>query len=265
MIKPPSSLPPRIEEETLGRALAHAFAGDPERRLRPEEARKVRLLPGLLDEAIRLLPKGRHAAPALVIDAAAGRGPVTLGLAVALGDRPTRFHAIERDASRLAALEAGFLRAAPPGHLLSVGAGDVGDPTLWPRAARLVVAVHACGDASDLVLRTAIETGARHVLLVPCCVTRTLPAAVRAERLADRLGYPRGQLRRRFRDVHTLGERALALEAAGYETEIVPICAESVSPYNLALRASLVGEPVRARRAREQLERLRAGSVSVTD
>lgn len=260
MIKPPPPEVVRIDEEALGRALAHAFSGDPAQRLRPEEARKVRLLPGLLGEALRLLPRGRQTSPPLVVDAAAGRGPLTLALAVALGARPTRFLAIERDPDRLAALEVGFRRVAPYEHELATRSGDVGDASLWPRRARLVVAVHACGDASDLVLRAAVDAGARNVLLLPCCVARTLPAAQRAERIADRLGYPRGQLRRRFRDVHTLGERALALEAAGYETEIVAVCPESVSPYNLALRASLVGEPVRARRARERLAELLASS-----
>jgi hypothetical protein len=251
MIKPP------FPETEIGRILAQAYAGDPGQRLRPEEARKARILPGILGEIGRLLPQ-RGGAP-LVVDAAAGRGPVSI-LVAAVRDAPLRLHAIERDPARLAALREGFASVAHPGHTLETLAADVGDPEAWPASPRLVVALHACGDATDRVITRGIAAGMSAALVLPCCVSKTLPAAARADRLADHLGYPRGPIRRRFRDLHTLTERVLTLEAAGYQTDVVAVCPESVTPYHLAIRARRVGEPVRAREAAARLARLQAGA-----
>jgi hypothetical protein len=249
MIKPP------LPEPEIGRILAQAYTGDPGQRLRPEEARKARALSGILDEIARLLPARQGSAPILV-DAAAGRGPVSLLVAAAWSE-PIHLHAIERDAPRLAALREGFARVAHPAHRLETVAADVGDVAAWPARPRLVVALHACGDATDQVIARGIEVEMGTALLLPCCVANALPAAGRADRLADRLGYPRGAIRRRLRDLHTLTERVLTLEAAGYQTEVVAVCPESITPYNLALRARRVAEPVRARQAAARLARLR--------
>lgn len=249
MIKPP------LPHDEIGRILARAYAGDPSRRLRPEEARKSQVMPGILAEIARLLP-ARRARPPVLVDAAAGRGPVSL-LVGAAWEEPVHVHAIERDPMRLAALREGFARVAHPGHVLSTAAADVGDPGAWPARPRLVVALHACGDATDRVIAQGIAVEMRAALILPCCVAKSLPSAARADRLAERLGYPRGLVRRRFRELHTLTERVLTLEAAGYQTELVAVCPESVTPYHLALRARRVVEPVRAREAAARLARLR--------
>ena len=56
-------------------------------------------------------------------------------------------------------------------------------------------------------------------------------------------------------------ERTLRLEAAGWETTIVPFVAETVTPHNLLFRARRVREPTRMREAGERLSRLREGSA----
>jgi hypothetical protein len=51
-------------------------------------------------------------------------------------------------------------------------------------------------------------------------------------------------------------ERTLALEAAGYETTVVPFVPPTVTPHNLLWRARRVGEPRHMAAAAEKLERM---------
>lgn len=245
MIKPLDDERTRISE-----ILALGYAGDRSRRLRPEEARKRDVLPGIVEEVVRLV--GRKTAP-LVVDAAAGRAPIGLVLAERLAPKSPRIVAIERDPARLDAARQAFERVLGSTDALSTAAGDVGDPAHWPAGPDVVVAMHACGSATDDILTQAAACSARHVLVVPCCVAASLRFAVEADALAEGLGLDRGELRRRFRDVYTLARRVLVLESLGYVTETVAICSPSVTPYNLALRGRRDPEPVRMRRAREAL------------
>jgi hypothetical protein len=87
--------------------------------------------------------------------------------------------------------------------------------------------------------------------LVPCCT----PAAERPA--AEALGIPRhAPVRRAFLESLVAAERTLRLEAAGYETEVVPFVPPTVTPYNLVWRSRRVGEPGRMRAAAERLTRL---------
>ena len=52
-------------------------------------------------------------------------------------------------------------------------------------------------------------------------------------------------------------ERTLTLEAAGYETEVVPFVAPTVTPENLVWRARRVCEPRRMEEAQHRLAHLR--------
>lgn len=237
-----------MTEEDVGAALDRLWIGIPGATLRKEERKKAREMAAFLVEVARARPRdGREL---VVVDAAAGKGYVGVLSAAALA--PAFVHFIERDAGRLAAAQEAARRAGVPSVRFSFHSGDVGDATLWPDEADLVLALHACGPAADAILDAAMRTRARRLLVVPCC-TPARDAAV-----ADTFGVPRhASVRRAFLESLVLAERTLRLEAAGWETEVVPFVAPTVTPHNLAFRARRVGERGRMRAAADRLRRLR--------
>lgn len=245
-----------LSTEALRALFARAYGGRPEARLRPEEERKSRVLPGVLHEALRLLsPRGTP----VVVDAASGRAPFSLALAAACVERGVGIIAIDREAPYGEAAQRAFARlkeSTAATSTLETRTGDVGDASLWPAQPDLVVSIHACGSASDLVLERASHAGAKHILVMPCCVSASVRSAARADQAAHALAFEGGLTQKRFRDVYTLNERRLVLEASGYKTDVVALCAESATPYNLALRGARMHEPVRMERARRALETL---------
>lgn len=228
--------------------------------LREEDRRKARQVAALLAEIARATRRVARGSPLLLVDAAAGKAYVGLLAArLVLDHRPSaRVVTIERDAARVAAsrLAAERLQASPP---IDCRAGDVADRSVWPTSATLVVALHACGAASDAVIDGTVASGARGLLLVPCCTGAAVEASRVAARQADRVGIPpHAPVRRRFIQAIVDAERTWRLEAAGYETEVVELVGATVTPHNLLWRARLVREPGRMARAAALLARLRS-------
>jgi hypothetical protein len=186
----------------------------------------------------------RHAAATAAGAAAPGGAPAT-------------------EPSRALATEPIYAPAAAPSRtlpatVLRVVVGDVADRASWPARPDVVAALHACGPASDAILDAAIAAEARWLLLVPCCYAASVPFAPAAEAAAERLGIPRqAEVRRRFVMSLIDAERTLRLEAAGYETTVLPLVAPTVTPHNLVWRARRVGEPRRMSEAAERLAQLR--------
>jgi hypothetical protein len=237
----------RVSELDVGAALDRLYIAAPGATLRKEDRKKAREISAFLVEVARARP--RRDREIVVVDAAAGKGYVGVLSAAALA--PAHVHFIERDPARLAAAAEATRRAGVPSVRFSFHSGDVADPTLWPDAPDLVLALHACGPAADAILAAAVRVRARRLLVVPCCT----PDRQRA--IADTLGIPRhAPVRRAFLDSLVLAERVLRLEAAGWETQVIPFVAPTVTPHNLAFRGRRVGEPGRMRAAAEQLARL---------
>lgn len=259
-----------ITKSAVETSLLRAFIG-PEGGLREEDHQKVCELVPLLLEIDRLLPRrgGLH-----VVDACAGKSAVGVLIAAhVLSSRaPTsRVTAIEREPKRRAL----FLRAA---DALGVAAqstlvtADVADDAAWPDAPDLVVALHACGAASDTVIDQAVRVRAVRVVLVPCCYGAAPGSRDEAARSSEVAGQGLADtwaravplpghalVGRRFAQALIDAERTLRLEAAGYQCDVVELFSPTVSPFNLAWRARRVDEPVRRARALAQLEALRAG------
>ncbi|WP_044252584.1 methyltransferase, partial [Chondromyces apiculatus] len=148
---------------------------------------------------------------------------------------------------------------SPPAPSITVSQGDVADLTLWPSDPDLVVALHACGPASDRILDLAVARRARWLFLVPCCYAGAVPFSPTAEARADALGVPRhAEVRRRLITGLIDAERTLRLEAAGYETTVVPFVPPTVTPHNLLWRARRVAEPRRMAEAASRLAKLRS-------
>jgi len=222
---------------------------------RQEEQKKAVEIAALLVELCRL-PRSLE-----IVDAAAGKAYVGLLAADLLGF--SRVHVIERDASRRALCEAASARLSRPIEL-HVAAGDVADLALWPARSEIVVALHACGSASDHVIDNAARSDAKWLFLVPCCYASSVPFSKAATAKADALGVPRqAEVRRRFVMALVDAERTLRLEAAGYEVTLTSFVPPTVTPHNLLFRARRAKEPVRMRRAAEELAKLGGRSVSL--
>ncbi len=238
----------RVETAAVEAALHRLYVAAAGAGLRREERKKAAEVAGLLAELPRA---GRDR---LLVDAAAGKGYLGV-LAVELAGW-RRVIAIEREPRRAAFVRA--LAARHPGASIEVREGAVEDAALWPREPHAVAALHACGAAADAILDGAVAARARWILVAPCCYGRGVPFAARAEAIAGARAVPRhAEVRRRFVAALVDGERVLRLEAAGYETVVVPFVAPTVTAHHLVFRARRVGEPKRMAAAAADLARLR--------
>ncbi len=222
-------------------------------RLRREDEQKCLELAGVLERLTRL-GKGAH-----LIDAAAGKASVGLLAAelLPLG----RLTVLERDPARVAACRAAasrLVRAVP----VDVRQGDLADAALWPPEADAVVALHACGSASDRALDGVLSVGASNAFLVPCCYDEGV-----LSRVAGFAGVPpwlevsARPLRRRWLSSLVDLERVLRLEEGGYETKVEELVAPTVTPHNLVICARRTRSEVRMARARTRLAELRGRSA----
>jgi hypothetical protein len=252
-----------ISLSAVQEALHRLFIDAAETRLRDEDRKKAAELVGILAEVGRAVAATSPHRPTTLVDAAAGKAYVGLLAAefvLAPAARPGRVILIERDARRAASCRNALARLRAPGITAEVVEADVADSTAWPMEPDVVVALHACGPASDAVVERATISRARNILLVPCCTSEEVVAAELAERQAEALGIPRqAEVRRRFIQAIVDAERTLRLEAAGYETVVVSFVPPTLTPHNLLWRARRVGEPMRMAQAADRLRRLREG------
>jgi hypothetical protein len=185
-------------------------------------------------------------------------GLLAAELILAPRGRPARVRVIEREPARVAACRDAIARLQASSIAIEVEEADVGDPAAWPGEPDLVVGLHACGLASDVIIDQSLAVRARVLLLVPCCTSKDVTATAVAQRRADQLGMPRhAEVRRRFIQSIVDAERTLRLEAAGWQTTVVAFVAPTVTPHNLLWRAQRVGEPGRMAEAADRLARLR--------
>ena len=241
-------------------ALHRLYIGAPTASLRKEDRKKSAELVGILAEIERALAGAKSSRPIHLVDAAAGKAYVgMLAAEFFLADRRgrSRVTLIEREPERAAACR----QASEQLHALAVDftvvEREVADEGAWPDSPDVVVALHACGPAADTIAAQAVAHEARHLLLVPCCTSERVSAVRLAAHQAEALGLPRhAEVRRRFIQAIVDGERTLRLEAAGYETTIVPFVSPTYTPHNLLWRARRVNEPVRMAAAAERLRRL---------
>jgi hypothetical protein len=241
--------------------LHRLFINAPATSLRDEDRRKSDEMAGLLDEVEAAVARRARKDELVLVDAAAGKATVGLlaaELVLAPRGRPARVRVIEREPARVAACRDAIARLRAPSVSVEVVAADVADPAAWPSEPDLVVALHACGRASDMIIDQSLAVRARELLLVPCCTSKEVSAAALADRRAEQLGMPRhAEVRRRFIQSIVDAERTLRLEAAGWQTTVVGFVAPTVTPHNLLWRAERVGELGRMAEAADRLARLR--------
>lgn len=98
----------------------------------------------------------------------------------------------------------------------------------------LVISLHACDIATDVVVNTAIRLRARVLLSTPCC-HRYLNDRIKAESLSFVTEYP--HLRNKLCEAITDALRAARLEAGGYSVSVVELTDPDDTPKNTLIRA----------------------------
>ncbi len=119
----------------------------------------------------------------------------------------------------------------------------------------LLVSLHACDIATDIVLNTGIKLGARVILSTPCC-HRALNNNLFCEPLAFAARHP--QLRTKLCEALTDALRLLRLEKNGYTVTALELTDPDDTPKNTLLRAVLPQNAskatARAKRAAREYE-----------
>lgn len=111
-----------------------------------------------------------------------------------------------------------------------------GDITLFTPPARpnLVISLHACDTATDLVLSSAVRQKADVILSTPCC-HHELFHQIHCEPLSFITDH--SMLSQKLCDAATDGLRALRLEAEGYKVTALEFIDPQETPKNILLRA----------------------------
>ena len=98
----------------------------------------------------------------------------------------------------------------------------------------MVISLHACDIATDIVIDTAIALGTRVILSTPCC-HRYLTGKVTADELKFVTKYP--HLSGKLCEALTDAIRAMRLEKKGYAVSVVELTDPENTPKNTLIRA----------------------------
>ena len=115
----------------------------------------------------------------------------------------------------------------------------------------MVISLHACDIATDIVIDNAIALRARVILSTPCC-HKYLNDKIEAEELKFVSAYPK--LRDKLCEALTDGIRLARLSANGYDVTALELTDPDDTPKNTLLRCILkngVSESVLAKRQAE--------------
>lgn len=104
----------------------------------------------------------------------------------------------------------------------------------------MVISLHACDVATDVVINRAIELRARVLLSTPCC-HRYLNDKLRAKELSFVSRYP--HIRNKLCEALTDAIRLARLSAAGYDVSALELTDPDDTPKNTLLRAILKTNP----------------------
>ncbi|XXF81659.1 SAM-dependent methyltransferase [Myxococcaceae bacterium GXIMD 01537] len=218
--------------------------------------KQVNHLMGLIRPAVEDI-QARHAEP-VIVDAGSGNAYLGFvlyevflkdaagGTMLSIEGRPELTQRAKERAERLGFARMNFQTA----HL---------EGAQWPERIHLLLALHACDTATDDALAAAIQHGADHVAVVPCCQAEV--AAQLKEHRAEveptvGLLFQHPWHRREFGSHLTNVIRALTLEAFGYQVTVTELTGWEHSLKNELILGRRVHKE--NRRARAQLEALLA-------
>ena len=104
----------------------------------------------------------------------------------------------------------------------------------------MVISLHACDIATDIVINRAAELGAKVILSTPCC-HRHINDKISAEELSFVTDHP--HLRNKIGDVLTDAIRVARLEAEGYSVAALELVDPDDTPKNTLIKAVKKGLP----------------------
>ena len=136
---------------------------------------------------------------------------------------------------------------------LEFRAGDIASADL--PAIDGLIALHACNTATDAAILRGIGSGARLIVVAPCCHKEVRPQLGSPEALAPVLAH--GLFKERFAEWVTDGLRTLFLEWAGYKVRVIEFVDAGHTPKNLMLAAVRVSEPFQKTEVRDQIVALK--------
>lgn len=187
----------------------------------------------ILDDVYPLLPQE---GPLDVIDLCCGKSYLTFAVyfyLVQVKKREAYVTGVDRKRDVVAFCN----RAAETLHYVGLKffAADIN--TYEPgRQPHLVVSLHACDTATDLVLRNAWRWKTQAILSTPCCHHELL-GKMHCEALSFITDYP--LLKNKLCDAATDALRCLWLESKGYRAETVELIDPDETPKNVLIRAVL--------------------------
>ena len=222
---------------------------------RQPKFRQINRFLELVSDIYGELPTGD--APLLVYDLCCGKSYLSFALyhyLTAVKGRRVKMLCVDLKADvvdfcRGVARDAGFLSDGEETGMI-FRAGDI---RKLPRDERpdLVVSLHACDVATDVVLGTAADLGAKVILSTPCC-HRYLDRKIVSPELNFVTKHPK--LRGKLAEALTDGLRCLLLEAAGYEVIAAELVDPDDTPKNTVLRAILRPDEKKMREAKRAYE-----------
>ena len=134
---------------------------------------------------------------------------------------------------------------------------DVTKDNLYDEKIDMIVTLHACDTATDLVLGKAMEWQSEVILSTPCC-HHELNHTLDCPELACIARH--SMLRQKLCDAATDALRLKRLEAAGYEVAALELIDPEETPKNIMLRGikRYASSSARCRRAAAEYEAARA-------
>ena len=190
--------------------------------------RFVELLEPLLEAAGLMVAESVSAPePLRFLDVGCGKGYLTFAAHEALQThvrRPVRSRGIERREDLVRLVNATAVQAGVEG--LEFEAGSV--EAVEPGPVDVLMALHACDTATDEALALGIRSGARLVMVAPCCHRELRPRLVAPDALSGALSH--GIFLERQAEFVTDALRAALMEQAGYEARVF----EFISPEHTA-------------------------------
>lgn len=167
-----------------------------------------------------------------IADMGCGKGYLTFGVWHLLNHRlGLRVEVLGVETRPELVAQANRVAASIGAQSLRFVAGDIASVKLEKLDALL--ALHACNTATDDAIARGVRTGAKLIVVSPCCHQELRPQLGRPEPLAPLLKH--GLLAERFSEWLTDGLRALRLEHAGYTTKVIEFIASEHTPRNLLI------------------------------
>jgi len=104
----------------------------------------------------------------------------------------------------------------------------------------VAIALHACDTATDDAIAWSVNSGAKLLLIAPCC-QHDLQTQMVATPAPWNLLTKHGLLKERLGDLMTDALRAQVLKLLGYRTEVIEFIGGEHTPRNIMIRATLTG------------------------